>query len=353
MILLYNTKNEDMSYNPNVTVTYLDDNRQIQQLFIPLSLTSYELRNNYDTDYEDDNDVYFDYYAMNDDGVDLSEEHKEYVKNVLNDYHHLIEHPSEANLRGFIDDYDDTIGYRQHSEELLEGVNTKVFKDDLWQQLLAIQLSETNGDTKSANLFLKRLQDNVSPFVREQLQRFLHTTLATNGHMLHIDEDGSLIAYKAVIRADSNETDHDYLSINSGTSTSDGIEYKQAKIPQSDGSIVEMPRNKVEANPYSACSFGLHAGTYNYAKSFGRFRDDGQRSEKNALIAVKINPEDIVSVPYDSSAQKIRCSMYEVLYEVEVNPQLVPSSKYKDELPRRMDDAENEEVETKTYRIGK
>ena len=47
-----------------------------------------------------------------------------------------------------------------------------------------------------------------------------------------------------------------------------------------------------------ACGHGFHVGTMNYASQFG--------GSNRHLMACKVNPKDVVSVPYDHSCEKCR-----------------------------------------------
>ena len=62
------------------------------------------------------------------------------------------------------------------------------------------------------------------------------------------------------------------------------------------------------------CYAGLHVGALDYVASYG-----SPDAEDNIII-VKVNPRDAVSVPTDSSHQKLRTCRYEVvcLYEGEL-----------------------------------
>jgi len=67
------------------------------------------------------------------------------------------------------------------------------------------------------------------------------------------------------------------------------------------GEAVTMPRDKCDPNISRACSYGLHVGSYDYVKSFGRGLD--------TILAVFVNPKDIVALPqYDNS--KLRTCQY-------------------------------------------
>lgn len=142
--------------------------------------------------------------------------------------------------------------------------------------------------------FYEKVLTNHNGNSREQL----YTWLADRDFT--ITEDGDFIAYKGV-RAD-------LTSVHAGPAIVDGVEVN-GHVPNNVGSIVEMVRSRVNANPYEGCSTGLHAGTWDYASSFGP-----------VCVKVKINPRDVVSVPRDCGFQKLRTCRYEVL-EIIDNPE--------------------------------
>lgn len=145
--------------------------------------------------------------------------------------------------------------------------------------------------------FLERLANNPNPDSVEQLYAWIESTGG-----ITIDEDGYLIAYKGV----SHENGQ-YLSIHSGQAIVDG-EVVKGRIPNAIGSVIEMPRSEVQFDPSVGCSRGLHAGVWSYASGFGN----------GAVLEVRIDPRDVVSVPHDSSAQKVRVCRYEVLDTIDV-----------------------------------
>ena len=131
-------------------------------------------------------------------------------------------------------------------------------------------------------LFISNLMANPSMVSRKELFLFLE---AAN---LPITEDGCFLAYKAVRS--------DYKDIHSG------------KFDNSPGVTHTMPRADVDDDRNQTCSYGFHAAAYDYAKNFM----GGGR-----LVAVKINPADVVSVPKDYGNQKLRTCRYTVMFEIE------------------------------------
>lgn len=99
---------------------------------------------------------------------------------------------------------------------------------------------------------------------------------------LTICEDGCFIAYKGVTE--------DLKDIHTHT------------FDNSPGQIVKMPREEVAFDPNTPCHTGLHCGALSYAANFG-----------SVVVAVKVDPANVVSVPYDCDCQKIRVCEYEVL----------------------------------------
>lgn len=159
---------------------------------------------------------------------------------------------------------------------------------------LAMRFMREGSDFQPIVKFMENVEQNPNEHSRKMLFDWLKV------HDFTINDAGCIVAYKGVARDDS-EPDV-FRSISQGTAISDGVEHRGA-IPQSVGSTVEMPRGEVEHDPYHGCSTGLHAGTWSYASSFAR----------GAVLEVEINPRDVVSVPTDCGAQKLRTCRYTVL----------------------------------------
>jgi hypothetical protein len=136
--------------------------------------------------------------------------------------------------------------------------------------------------------FLENLMKNPSMQSQQELYDFLEH------ENLPITEDGCFLAYKAV---SSNFKDK-----------------WRGTFDNSVGQICEMRRAKVDDNRGRGCSSGLHAGALNYVANYGSV-DAGDN-----IVIVKINPEDVVSVPSDCNCEKLRTCKYEVvgLYQGEL-----------------------------------
>lgn len=151
----------------------------------------------------------------------------------------------------------------------------------------------TNGfDVAPLMAFLTNLDANPSKRAVDELYGFLE---ACN---LPITEDGHFIAYKMV--------NADYTSIYDGSFRNDI------------GTVVEMTRNRVDDNKDRTCSQGLHFASRYYVESGGY----GSRNAGHRLVAVKVNPADVVSIPSDYNNSKGRACKYLILEELDWETEL-------------------------------
>ena len=113
-----------------------------------------------------------------------------------------------------------------------------------------------------------------------------------------ITAEGKIIAYKGV--------QDDYYSKHGNTDTVviSGTVNSAGQILNTVGQVIEVERSSVDDNYQHHCSFGLHAGSLEYAKGWA-----------NRIILVEIDPADVVSIPADSQCQKLRCCKYKVVGE--------------------------------------
>ncbi len=124
--------------------------------------------------------------------------------------------------------------------------------------------------------FWERLQRNPSNRSVESLFAFLQH------EGIPIEEDGTFLAYKGV--------------------NSDLTDCYTSTIDNSPGQIHEMERNLVSDDPRTACHRGFHVGAKRYASNHGP-----------EVVICRVDPEHVVCVPYDSSAEKMRVCKYEVV----------------------------------------
>lgn len=127
--------------------------------------------------------------------------------------------------------------------------------------------------------FLERLMANPSRRAVNELYAFL------SHKNLPITDSGTFLAYKSVR---SDYTDHHTGSFNNSI-----------------GTTLQMTRNNVCDDHNQGCSVGFHAGSLEYASSFG--------GGESVLLIVEIDPADVVSVPSDCNCQKLRTCKYTVV----------------------------------------
>lgn len=142
------------------------------------------------------------------------------------------------------------------------------------------QMAAEGKDPTSVFNFWERLQKNPSFRSVNQLWDFLQH------EGIPLTEDGCFLAYKSVR--------HDYKDHHSGQFTN------------SPGTINKMPRNQISDDPNVACHDGFHVGALAYASTF--CSGNGAR-----IVIVKVDPMNVVCVPYDCSSQKMRVCEYEVI----------------------------------------
>lgn len=128
--------------------------------------------------------------------------------------------------------------------------------------------------------FMDKIMLNPSERSREQLLHYLDL------YKLPIDENGDFLAYKAV---NSN-----FKDLYTGT------------IDNSVGKIVKVDRKRVDDDPYSACSYGLHLGNWGFIS--GSYNNPDYK-----ILLLRVNPMNVVSVPHDANSQKMRVCEYEVV----------------------------------------
>ena len=139
-----------------------------------------------------------------------------------------------------------------------------------------VELANEGKDPTPIFKFYERLSKNPSYRSVKQLWSFL------NHQGIPLTDDGCFLAYKGVKQ--------DYTDCHTGT------------FDNRPGSKHEMDRNKVSDDPNTPCHEGFHVGAKEYATSFGPI-----------TVICKVDPENVVCVPYDSAHQKMRVCKYEVI----------------------------------------
>lgn len=172
--------------------------------------------------------------------------------------------------------------------------------------------NDTYSDWNAFAQFVENLYKNVRPYVREQLYGWLESLVSTAGGFT-LTEDGCLIAYKGCANGTeetpvSQFSGHAFVVTNPDNADRTVTEYRGQPIPYAVGTDVFMPENEVEDDPSVGCAAGLHAATLDFARGFTRGVN---------LLMLKIDPKDLVSVPVECDAQKVRVSKLRVLQYME------------------------------------
>ena len=147
--------------------------------------------------------------------------------------------------------------------------------------------------------FLKNLMMNPSMQSQRELYDFLEH------ENLPITEDGYFLAYKAVsVYHGESFVDKNCRTVNDGDFVD---KYTLKSYRNNIGDFPTMNRSKVDDDRRVDCSNGLHVGSIKYVEGYANSYDK--------IVIVKVNPQDVVSVPLDENCQKVRVSNYEVVAE--------------------------------------
>lgn len=197
-------------------------------------------------------------------------------------------------LASFTDQFTSVNGMILYNGIQMNGVIAK--------QLLAILRDHeaSDKDVRGFVRFTERLMMNESTLTREALAAWVADRKLTITH------DGHFLAYKGVEKNGAGE----FVSCTAGPAdivAVNGVLQPAGKVPNPLGAVVTMDRRFVDDNYNHGCSQGLHVGTYEYARDFGR----------GVLLLVSVDPAHIVSVPTDCSFHKMRTSEYKVLETTE------------------------------------
>ena len=168
-------------------------------------------------------------------------------------------------------------------------------KSALTKQIVRF-LNEGVDDWKPLVNFFEKVMQNPSEHSRDNLYDWIDAQQQAEGGF-SITRNGNIVGYKGV-----RENDGEYSSVNTGRAIVNG-EVQNGHISNSIGAVVEMPRSEVQFDPGIGCDVGLHIGTYNYAEGWA----------EGALLEVHVNPRDVVSVPTDCGAAKMRTCRYLVV----------------------------------------
>ena len=195
-------------------------------------------------------------------------------------------------LLGLYDAALDIIDTRRSAKRAISNTGFELLGDSLYlddyripdnMAVRVFDLMAEHCSVKPLERFFRNLLDNPSYRAVQELYGFLELS------NLPITEDGHFVAYKAV-----------------------NPEYKDCVTGRMDNSLgaqPSMPRNLVDEDKNRTCSAGLHFAAYEYARNFV--------PSGGHLMAVRINPKDVVAIPSDYNNMKGRASTYMIVGEIE------------------------------------
>jgi hypothetical protein len=191
------------------------------------------------------------------------------------------------NLRKAVELFDLGEALKKFTKNVVEVVNgVVVYNGKPVHHVVASRILEYMSAKKPAKYLIKFLENllaNTDPKVQEQLFPFLEH------RNIPISDDGCIIAYKSI-----RDNWKDWW-----TNTLDN----------SIGKTVQMPREEVTSDPNIHCGPGLYAGSHIFCYDY-------HKGDSRHLVAVKINPADVVSIPNDANCQKMRSCKYTVVEEI-------------------------------------
>lgn len=143
-----------------------------------------------------------------------------------------------------------------------------------------LELEQEGVDFMPLIRFWKKLKQNPSDASINQLYGFM----VHNG--IGLTEAGDIVVEKGVDAKGGKLVDK-----------------RTGTMDNSIGEVVEMSRDKVDANPEQTCSFGLHVGAPEHVRSH----------YSGIIVKCAVNPIDVVAVPNDYNNTKMRVCKYTVL----------------------------------------
>lgn len=169
--------------------------------------------------------------------------------------------------------------------------------------------------------FLERKAKNPSFRAVNELYKFLEH------RQMPITPRGTILGYKGV------QADMWSVMGNTATIMISGKTNEGGHIYNGVGEDIRCERNCVSDDYREGCSPGLHIGSLQYAKGWGK-----------RVIIVEFDPEDVVCVPEDCECQKLRACAYKVVGEFTGAMPDSYSNQYDEdtEVGRDVDDDENE-----------
>lgn len=187
-------------------------------------------------------------------------------------------------------DFDSSIKTLEYDD--LHGCLYIVTGDDEKREKLpeCILIRWLDGKLTGDNCYISRLEKFIINITNNLEKEIVENVFAFMKHnSINIDEEGYMIGYRAVRR--------------------DYYDHHSVSVLYEIGTTVGMSRDDCDDNPNKTCSTGLHVGSLEYVSSFYSRGD-------SRILKVRVNPMNIVAVPYDYDGQKLRCCELEVLEEI-------------------------------------
>jgi hypothetical protein len=187
----------------------------------------------------------------------------------LEEFMSIVKPPSEHELKTSVNG---PLVYENEKIYFREGEYNEELEPRLCQEIE--MLNRRGMSLEPVVNFCRNMVQNPSYDSRQRMFSFL------NNEGLPITPDGHFLAYKYVR--------DDFYDAHSGT------------VLYEIGTSVKMNRRDCDDNPNNSCSTGLHVGGLDYA-SYGP-----------KTLVLKVNPKDVVTVPYNESQKMRTCEVFVV-----------------------------------------
>lgn len=176
--------------------------------------------------------------------------------------------------------------FEQHNSKVVLKGTTIPVPDVILKKLQELEGNPDSLVRMTALLrFWRKLSDNPSENSRNDLYVFM------TKNNIPLSDDGDIVVEKGVNQKRDSYPFH-LVDCRTGT------------IDNSVGMEVAIPRDKVNADSSQTCSYGLHVGAPDYVRNIW---------SSDVIVECTVNPMDVVSVPKDYNATKMRVCRYKVM----------------------------------------
>lgn len=191
-------------------------------------------------------------------------------------------------------DVDKFVEHFSEGSLVIQGDKVLLHGEELQNTVTEVILEQIrNGqDITAISRFLRKVMCNTK---KECVDAFWHFVSRCG---LRITTDGDVLGYKGVRQ--------------------DWMDIWSRKYKNSPGSHIYDERAMMDESDYTLCSSGFHIGTLDYATSYA----SGGR-----IVLCRFNPKDVIAVPHEGMASKIRVCEYWVMQEHNSN-ELLPHYVY-------------------------